>query len=115
MRDDIRSQLISLALLSAASGARSTIGVAAISRRGPARVVAAAELVADKLPNTPDRIDRAPMLARVAAGALVGAIVGERIGRHRGVSAVVGGLIAYASMHATFRVRRALSERLPAV
>jgi hypothetical protein len=34
---------------------------------------------------------------------------------NRGESAIIGGLIAFASTHATFRLRRALSNRLPAV
>jgi uncharacterized membrane protein len=115
MREELRSELVPLALLSAASGARTMTGVAAVSRRGPVALLAAAELVADKLPSAPDRIDRGPILARVAAGALIGAMVAGRAGGHRGMAAAIGGLIACASTHATFRLRRALSERMPAV
>ena len=89
-------------------------GVAAISG-GAAKLFAFGELIADKMPNIPDRIDPGPLLGRVAAGALVGSIAGGRTRRNRGESAVIGGLVAFASAHATYRMRRALCARLPAV
>ena len=115
MHDEPRDTMLPLALLAAASGARTMAGVAAIVPRGPVRLLAAAELVADKLPGVPNRIDPALVLGRVAAGALVGAAVGGQTGRNRGELAIVGALIAFASTHATYRMRRALSERLPPV
>jgi uncharacterized membrane protein len=108
-----------LALLAAASGARTMSGLAAIApgnaARRATRVLAVGELIADKLPNVPDRVDPALILGRVAAGALVGALVGKQTGRNRGTFALVGGLVAFASTHATYRLRRALSQRLPAL
>jgi len=90
-------------------------GLAAVSPRVPVKVLAGAELIADKLPSAPNRTDPAGLLGRIAAGALVGAAVGGRTGMSRGQSAVIGGLIAFASAHATFRLRRALMKRLPPI
>jgi uncharacterized membrane protein len=113
-RDALRP-LIPLVLLSAASGARTFAGVAAISGRSPARLAAAGELIYDKVPSVPSRLDGSSLAGRVAAGALVGAVVAGRTGRNRRELAVLGGLIAFASAAATHRLRHALSERLPAV
>jgi len=115
MRDGTHEGLLPLALLASASGARTMAGLAAISPRIPVRALAGAELIGDKVPSAPNRTDPAGLLGRVAAGALVGAVVGSRTGMNRGESAIIGGLIAFASTHATFRLRRALSNRLPAV
>lgn len=115
VHDETRETLIPLTLLAAASGARTMSGVAAIAPGSAARLVALGELIADKMPNIPDRVAPAPLLGRVAAGAVVGVIAGARTGRNRGESAIIGGLIAFVSAHATYRMRRALSGRLPAV
>jgi len=115
MHDETHTGLIPLALLAAASGARSMTGVAAISTHAPVKLLAAGELIADKTPSIPNRVDPAPLLGRVVAGALLGIAVGGRSGRNRREMAVVGGLIAFLSAHATFRMRRALSAHLPAV
>jgi uncharacterized membrane protein len=90
-------------------------GVAAISPRTPPRLLAAVELIVDKVPSVPNRVDPALILGRIAAGALVGVVVGGRTGRNRGELALIGGLIAFASTHATYRMRRALSDRLPSM
>lgn len=113
MHDETREALLPLALLAAASGARTFAGVAAISPRSPAGLLAAAELIVDKMPNVPNRVDPALLLGRIAAGALVGVAIGRRARRHRGKLAVIGGLIAFASTHASFRMRRALGKRIP--
>jgi uncharacterized membrane protein len=115
VHDETRETLIPLTLLAAASGARTMSGVAAITPGSAARLVALGELIADKVSSIPARVDRAPLLGRVAAGAIVGAMVGVRTGRNSGESAIIGGLVAFASAHATYRMRRALSARLPAV
>jgi len=112
---DALKPLIPLALLSAASGARTFAGVAAISGRSPARLAAAGELIYDKVPTVPSRLDGSSLAGRIAAGALVGAVVAGRTGRSRRELAVLGGLIAFASAAATYKLRHALTERLPAV
>jgi uncharacterized membrane protein len=108
-----RGALIPLALLSLATGARTWAGVAAISRRTPTTLFAAGELIYDKVPSVPSRVAPGLLIGRVAAGALVGFAVGRRTGNSRGGSAIVGGLLAFASAHLTHRMRRALSGRMP--
>jgi uncharacterized membrane protein len=115
MRDETRPGLIPLALLAAASGARSVTGVAAISTHAPLKLLAAGELIADKAPGIPNRVDPGPLLGRVVAGALVGIAVSRYRGGNRSELAVIGGLVALLSAHATFRMRRALSAHLPPV
>lgn len=115
MREKKRNGLIPLALLASASGARTFSGVAALSRRGPTRFFAGGEFIYDKVPSVASRVAPRLLIGRVAAGALVGAVVGGRTGRSRAGSALLGGLIAFASAHLTYRMRRALSERMPAM
>ena len=115
MLDETRTGLIPLALLAAASGARSMAGIAAISTHAPVKVLAAGELIADKGAGIPNRVDPVPLVGPVVAGALLGIAVGGRRSRNRCELAVIGGLIAFLSAHATFRMRRALTARLPAV
>jgi uncharacterized membrane protein len=115
MHAKTREAFLPLTLLAAASGARTMAGVAAISPRTSPRLLAAAELIADKVPSVPDRVDPALILGRIAAGALVGVAVAGRTERNRGELALIGGLIAFASTHATYRLRRALSDRLPSI
>ena len=114
MRDETRETLTPLILLAAASGARTMTGIAASTTSRAARALAVGELIVDKLPNTPNRTDPALLLGRIAAGAVVGAMVGGRTRRDRVASAVVGGLVAFASAHVTYRLRRSLSRHLPA-
>ncbi len=113
MENETGGALIPVALLAAASGARATSGVAALVPNGATKTLALGELVADKLPTIPDRIEPRALAGRVAAGALVGAIVANRTGGNRRTSAIVGALVAFASAHASYRMRRALSELMP--
>jgi len=114
MPEKPRRALLPLALLASASGARTFSGVAAVSGRRPPRLFAAGELIYDKVPSVPSRVAPRLIVGRVAAGALIGTIVANRTGRSRTGSAILGGLIAFAGAHLTYRMRRALSERIPA-
>ena len=102
-----------LTLLAAASGARTWTGIAAVSRQTPTKLFAAGEFIYDKVPTVPSRVAPPLLVGRIAAGALVGATVGSRAGRNRAGSAILGGLVAFASAHATLGIRRALGRRLP--
>src|SRR4051812_26189144 len=115
MHDHTRRTLLPLTLLAAASGARTWTGLAAIEPRTVVPLFAAGELILDKIPNVPDRIDGVSLLGRLAAGAVIGAVVGGRVGMNRRDSAIIGGFVAFVSAHATYRMRRALDERLPAL
>ncbi len=105
--------MIPLTLLAATSGARTWSGIAAISHGTPARLFAAGEFIYDKVPTVPSRLAPPLLAGRVAAGALVGATIGGRMERNRAGSTILGGLVAFASAHATYRMRRALGRRLP--
>ena len=114
MHETPRRALLPLVLLASASGARTFTGVAALAGRRAPRLFAAGELIYDKVPSVPRRVAPGLIVGRVAAGALVGTVVANRTGRSRTGSAILGGLIAFAGAHLTYRMRRALSERMPA-
>jgi uncharacterized membrane protein len=74
------------------------------------KVMAAGELVADKLPNTPDRIKPVPVAGRLLSGILVGATVYEADGKKPLIGAIVGGSAAVASTFGMFFLRKALKN-----
>jgi len=74
-------------------------------------VAAAGELVADKLPVTPDRTDAGPLLGRLVAGAAVGAAVHYDAGRPRALGAVLGLAGAGVGAFGGGRARELLAER----
>lgn len=65
--------------------------------------MAAAELVTDKLPNTPSRKRPFPFASRIVGGAIAGAAIGANVGAWvpglivGGVGAVAGTLLGYAA------------------
>lgn len=132
--------LAPLALLAAASGARALSGIAGVAcvraaeanrerplAPGPrivrrfddgvakvATVLAVFEMMADKAPRIPDRVNAGPLFGRVLAGATVGAAVAQMRSRDRQPYAIAGALMAFASAQLSFRMRRALAETMPA-
>ncbi|MBF9141786.1 DUF4126 family protein [Hymenobacter properus] len=78
---------------------------------GILKAVAAGEMVADKLPNTPDRIALPVMTGRLVSGALVGAAWY----RSRHGSALGGGLlgaaVAFASTIVSYALRTGISDK----
>jgi len=75
-------------------------------------VLAVGELVADKLPKTPDRTSPIPLLARLILGGLAGAIAATAMdgpGVEGVLLAVVGALLA---SFAGFMIRRDLVEKI---
>ncbi len=75
------------------------------------KVMAAGELVGDKMPQAPDRTAPPALLGRAASGALVGATwYRARQGSALG-GAVLGGLVAVASAFLTLALRKGISER----
>ena len=131
------SKLVAPALLGAATGLRSQVGVAALlSRRDfmelprpwsllgtrtvrtASQLAAVGELIGDKLRTAPPRTEPGPLMGRVAFGALAGALLDiSRQGRFRGASAVpaafVGAALAAATSFLGQAAREGLSERLP--
>jgi uncharacterized membrane protein len=72
--------------------------------------VALAELVADKLPSTPNRIAPFPLAARAVSGAIVGAAVCSARKKDPGPGALVGALAAIGAAFIGFALRRALTR-----
>ena len=73
-------------------------------------VLAVAELVADKLPKTPNRISPVPLIARVVFGSLVGAVAATGLGGAAIEGIILGGLGAILGACAGYHIRRALVE-----
>lgn len=63
------------------------------------------ELVADKLPLTPSRLDPGPLGGRFAAGAMAGAIVARGRGGSAAAGALIGSAVALASSWAFYHCR----------
>lgn len=72
------------------------------------KVLAAGELVGDKLPNTPNRTAIPGVAGRVLSGALVGASVYKASGRKLVTGALIGGVAAVASTYGCFFLRKAI-------
>ncbi|HST48635.1 hypothetical protein [Jatrophihabitans sp.] len=105
--------LLRAALLGLATGGRSTSGLAALTLTNPssdgllgnrwtrrlAGTATAGELLGDKLPQTPSRLQPEGLLPRLACGAVAGAILGSREGgsRRRTALASVVGLLGAAA------------------
>lgn len=73
-------------------------------------LLAAGEIVGDKLPGTPDRISPMPLIGRGLAGALVGATLFARQRQPRRTGVAVGALSAVAGTYATFYLRKRLGQ-----
>jgi uncharacterized membrane protein len=105
--------------LGAVSGSRSLLAPALVARRmssSPlARILsllAAGEVVTDKLPSIPARTDALPLMGRLASGAIVGASISK--GRYRIPCALTGAAGALAASYALVAARRlATSRRIP--
>lgn len=114
-------------LLGVATGGRNMVGVAAlaVTARPPksqkalwlrrvAVAASAGELVVDKLPQTPSRLETRSVVARVVVGGLAGGLLSWREGAGRvrtGVCAVLGAGGAAAGTQAGAAWRKAASDR----
>ncbi|MGY1701498.1 hypothetical protein [Geodermatophilus sp. SYSU D00766] len=117
------SILLRAALLGTAAGGRSSLGVAApalaASPRAPVRWAALAavggELVADKLPTTPDRTMPPSFAVRVLSGAAGGVLLARRAGGTAVPAALAGAAGATAGTLGGLRWRREAAPRLGAL
>jgi uncharacterized membrane protein len=97
--------------LGALTGMRSTSGAATLAFRhhgwAPrvAALVAAGEMVADKMPAVSDRIDPLPLAGRALIGAIVGGTVVRQAGYNVAIGVVIGGASAVIAAHLAYRVR----------
>ncbi len=119
--------------LAALTGARSMMGPALLSRQlrqHPSRrldrsrlgfmqssrttrvltLLAAGELVGDKLPGVPDRISPPALVGRTLSGALIGATLATRQRQSRRTGASVGAVSAMLGAYATYYLRRRLGQ-----
>lgn len=76
-------------------------------------VLAAGEMLGDKLPFIPDRTDPLPLIGRALSGALVGAAVAADEHREMWLPALVGVAAAVAATFAAHWIRGAVDRRLP--
>jgi len=107
------------AAMGAVCGLRTFTGPAIVA--GPAHrnvlvLLAAGELIADKLPFMPNRTDPPSLAARFISGAICGmAVAGRRKRGERILSGIVGGTAALAAAYAGLQYRRHVKLRpLPA-
>jgi uncharacterized membrane protein len=81
----------------------------------PARVLLGAaamgELVADKLPETPSRMNTGSLIARAVCGAIGGGVLMHRARQPALVGAVIGALGAVSGASAGYHARRALTRQ----
>ena len=77
-------------------------------------LLAVAELVADKLPRTPNRTATGPLLGRIVMGSLSGAGIGVSAGGFLIAGMVLGGLGAVIGAFAGYQVRSRLVSGLGA-
>lgn len=74
------------------------------------KLLSAAEITGDKLPNTPNRIAVSPAIARAASGAFAGAIIATAKKADVTTGALIGGTTALAATFATFYLRKYISK-----
>jgi uncharacterized membrane protein len=75
--------------------------------------LAISELIADKLPFTPSRLNAGPLASRIVSGAICGAAVCGAVKRPLAEGALLGGLGAIAGALAGYHVRKSLSRDRP--
>lgn len=119
-----RASLAGCALLGLAAGHRSMapLAVLALARPRPRRgvalpaavaMLAAVELVVDKLPFVPPRTRAFPAVVRALSGALAGAVAAHRARRWAVGGAVIGGAAAVAATELGLRLRLAAEDSMP--
>jgi len=74
---------------------------------------AVSELIADKLPFTPSRLNAGPLASRIISGAICGATIYGVVKRPLTEGAVLGGLGAIAAAFAGYHMRKRLSRDMP--
>ncbi len=107
--------LAGLRSLSAPAAVSSALATRAelAARAAPAlRLLAAGEMVADKLPFMPDRTSPPILAGRALIGAAAGVVVASAYGRSRALGAVLAAAAAVAGSFGGLALRRTLGERL---
>jgi uncharacterized membrane protein len=104
--------------LGAISGLRAMLGPA-LAAEGASdsvkllfRVLSAGELIGDKLPKTPSRLDPGPLFGRAVAGAAVGYVLCRRAGQSPWLGTALGAGAALVGAYGGCHGRRLLGETL---
>ncbi len=77
------------------------------------KVMAASEMIADKLPGTPDRIAPPVLAVRILSGALVGATCCQADGQPTWAGALLGSVGAVAASYGFYYLRKSLVQTTP--
>lgn len=75
-------------------------------------VLALAEMVADKLPSTPNRISPMPLIARAVAGGFAGGSLAASKRRSAYLGAIAGTFAAIGAAYAGYHLRRFINKKL---
>jgi len=114
-----RSTLGRTLALGAITGMRTTAGAATLAYEHGGLVsrvfglLAAGEMIADKMPFIGDRIDPGPLAGRALMGAAVGAAVAYEERDDLLVGGLVGAATAVAVAHLAFHARKRLAQSSP--
>lgn len=74
------------------------------------KLLCAAEIAGDKLPNTPDRIIAPQVIARVASGAFTGAVISAANKDSVATGILIGGAAALAATFGTYYLRKYIDK-----
>jgi uncharacterized membrane protein len=74
------------------------------------KLLGAAEITTDKLPNTPNRIIAPQIIARVISGALAGAVISTADKANIANGIVIGGATALAATYGTYYLRKFIDD-----
>jgi uncharacterized membrane protein len=77
--------------------------------------LALSEVIADKLPFTPDRTNPGPLVARIVSGAICGAALCAAAEQPLRRGAMLGGLGAVVGAFAGYHLRKRLSREMPSL
>lgn len=104
------SQLSAHLAGSSSSGALGPIGD--LLTRGPIRsllqMAALGEMIVDKLPTVPDRIEPGPLAGRAFLGGAAGGVYARLHGESPSIAVLAGGVAAVAGAFAGYHLRRSL-------
>jgi uncharacterized membrane protein len=89
-----------------------TLAASGNSWGGLVALLAAGEVLGDKLPFAPSRLSPPALTARIVAGGACGGALAERAGESRAAGAVLGACAALAGAYGGFSVRRYLTKVL---
>ena len=74
------------------------------------KLISAAEIVVDKLPNTPNRIVAPQLIARVISGAFASAVICKANNNSIAKGILIGGATTFAATFGTFYLRKYVSK-----